>query len=228
MKNIITVTLLIISIIFFILDKNIAGSAILICFISTFVLSLIPSEIISEFKFSFKEFAFKTRELNDSLNELKELTKTNAEILLDYTQRSFYEIKPTLQVQNEVFQKVEKTLNNVGISSSEINQIQEKNWHYWVKKAYTVGIMDCIRPIRNDFIKDRNKWTTEGENPLSIDEINGYFEKHAFLEKNEYIESLIEQYNYYLNNNKHRSEEEWEEFLKLRFSYWEKEERKGN
>ncbi len=206
---------LIVSIIFFSFDKNIAGSAFLIVFTLAFIIFLFPIETITEFKFSLNEFFFKTRELKSSIKELKELTKVLAGISLDTIQSQGRWESPNKKKEDNFFIEINQILDTVGILEEERNEIYNKYWHPWIIRDYFSNIQKLIKQI---IIKDnKDFYESEYQNiqnhtPAFLREmVKDFYKKEQQIEVDySEIETYIDDFEYYLQNKQFKDFNRWQ------------------
>lgn len=88
---------------------------------------------------------FKLKELKNSINELKTLSKAMAKISLDILQ-SKSRMGPGNKIrEQEFFDEINNILDNVNISEIEKNEIFNKYWHPWIIWDYFSNIKGLIR-----------------------------------------------------------------------------------
>ena len=160
---------------------------------------------------------FKLKELNNSIEELKELSKLTASISLDLLQECnrWIDAEDYEKRKLDFFLKIDKILSNVQISEQEKEEIYEKYWHKWVLFDYANNAISSINLV----ISNNTLLTTEDRDHLKSllcnphcysDVISAYkFAIQKGIKFDDNTNEKMNDFEYYINNKKHKNKERW-------------------
>lgn len=218
----VTILILIIITYMFSVDKNNTGAIIFAGFTLFFTLCFWSSN------FEIVELLgakFKIKELKNSINELKYLSKAISIISLEIIQSKNRMGPGDKRKEQEFFNEINAILDNVNTPEKEKNEIFDKYWHSWVIWDYFHKITKLIREeIRGkevswaDFDKNFRKKIAykcpENHTSSFLKEILKWAKENV----NEYdwsnIEQHINEFEYYTQNKKFKDFSRWERLFK--------------
>ena len=108
-------------------------------------------------------------------------------------------------------------LKQLNIPADKIKEIEDR-WHDYIKYSYTISIMEIFNNIGQSmaskgqfnyatFNEDRNNFFNLTFTPASIEDINAFLRNYEL--ENECVKEYVDAYKYYLEHNKHKSDELW-------------------
>lgn len=157
--------------------------------------------------------------LEEKINELKTLAEINAKLFLDLMQGRSRLGPSSEKYMDEVYHDIEKVLRTCGSSSEEIRKIQS-NWHRWVEFDYIHGILSprsqihhpLVKEQKDEWVKKRKQIYDSTENAQNVDAVSPDQLRELFRKFDSYddkIKELIDDFEYYRKNKKHRDTERW-------------------
>ncbi len=156
---------------------------------------------------------FKLKELNNSINELKDLSLAVAEISLTLIQQKNQHLKENNAAQDlDYFEKINNILNNVNVSKDIKEKIFYNSWHKYILSTYFEYM--CV-PVHNEINasnlpKDEknflmNKCCLSKDNLLWV--YNEAKKKNVMFSPETSIN--MDDFEYYNENHKHKDIQRW-------------------
>ena len=160
---------------------------------------------------------FKLKELNNSINELKTLSKVVASISLELLQQSNrYYSGESEKVKIDFFNQINEVLDNVNVSQKEKDEIFDPYWHKWIISDYHYELFPHIHNTINRATSLKEEKKEELINLCKKgypDLIQAYkISKEKGVEYESDIEAAMEDFIYYVENKQHKDQDRWLKF----------------
>lgn len=198
--------------------NNVAGIAFLLTGCIFLFLAFIPDLAKYIKEVNFKDGKILTKELKDSLSELRMLAKINAEAIfqLSQLQGRFYIPRMEIDKLNRYSETV-RVLKELKIPEEEILKLTDEKWHWWVENDYYIHIKSKMREkfLKSEKyasleLKEKNEFEQKYKN-RSMKTPQGLlnFATEFDIDIDQEIKTMLEDYDYYVKNKFHNDEKRW-------------------
>lgn len=192
-------------------DKNYVMITAFLAFIVLLFINYLDK--ISEIQASASGIVIKAREvISDAqvtIKELRNLAKSLIKTVLSFLLRSWG--YSTVHVE-ESKDFLLKSLDQLGISKTEQEELLDSEWNKHIIAKYVAGILGGVDKTPMTFsVEERMEWKDleryKLDNPLTPDEIQGYLIKWGALSPDR--KELIDDYRFFIKYKKHRRIDVW-------------------
>jgi len=179
----------------------------LFCFILAF-----PGNIKS---INFLGSKMELHKAQEEISKLKLLAKANTRALFELMQTQMRFGGVPDEEKRKYYNQLTDTLKKIGFKEAEIKEIQSR-WHYWVEGDYVrkiINIDSTTHPLVKS--KKQKEWNKKREelkeeiNKITPDELRKIFSGFCDDDNTVRINTLIDDFEYYVNNKKHLNFENW-------------------